>query len=76
MCIDRNGKSEATCNCWNWSFQLFVRAYTADGGSKSILVDEKMTVAQVCDILVAKNHVTPTVHWAVIEQLPELYMGE
>ena len=57
-------------------FQLFVRAYTDDGSSKSILVDEKMTVAQVVDILLAKNHFTPNLNWSVVESMPDLYMGE
>ena len=47
-----------------------------DGSSKSILVDEQMSVAQVCDILVAKNHGTPNLNWAVTEHMPELYMGK
>ena len=58
------------------AFQLFVRAYTADGSSKSILVDESMTVAEVSDILVAKNHAHPSVHWSVIEHMPDLHMGK
>ena len=55
--------------------QLFVRAHTTDGSSKSILVDESMTVGQVCDTLVAKNHAMPHVKWSLVEQIPELYMG-
>ena len=35
-----------------------------------------MTVAQICDILVVKNHYDPSVHWSVIEELPEIYMGK
>ena len=50
--------------------------YTDDGSSKSILVDEKMTVAQVVDILLAKNHFTPNLNWAMVESMPDLYMGK
>ena len=56
--------------------QLFVRIYTLDNSCKSILVDETMTIAQICDILVVKNHYKPNVHWSVVEELTEIYMGE
>ncbi len=35
-----------------------------------------MTVGSVCDTLVAKNHVEPSLHWALIERLPDLHMGK
>ena len=50
--------------------------YTDDGSSKSILVDEKMTVAQVVDMLLAKNHFTPNLNWSIVESMPDLYMGK
>ena len=56
-------------------FQLFVRAHTADGGSKSILVDERMTVAETIEKLLAKNHFEPNMNWSIVEHLPELFMG-
>lgn len=56
-------------------FQLFVRAFAKDGSSKSILVDEKMMIGQVCSILADKNHVRLNAKLAVIEHMPELYMG-
>lgn len=55
--------------------QLFVRAFAKDGSSKSILVDEKMTVAQVCAQLAVKNHMRLTYELSVVEQLPDLLMG-
>ena len=60
---------------WLCMLQLFGRAHTSAGSSKSIRVDEKMTVGQVCDTLVAKNHAMPSVKWTLVEQIPELYMG-
>ena len=57
------------------ALQLFVRAHTADGGSKSILVDETMTVAETVEKLVAKNHFEPNMNWAIVEHLSELCMG-
>jgi amyloid beta A4 precursor protein-binding family B protein 1-interacting protein len=56
--------------------QLFVRAHTTDGSSKSILVDEAMRVAEVIQMLITKNHVTLSVKWSLVEQLPDLYMGQ
>ena len=57
-------------------FQLFVRAFAADGSSKSIMVDEKMTIGLVISILADKNHVRLNSDLAVIEHMPELYMGK
>ena len=57
-------------------FQLFVRAFAADGSSKSIMVDEKMTIGLVISILADKNHVRLNPDLAVIEHMPELYMGK
>jgi hypothetical protein len=52
-----------------------VRAFAKDGSSKSILVDEKMNIGQVCSVLADKNHLKLSSTLAVIEQLPDLYMG-
>ncbi|KAL5006735.1 hypothetical protein ScPMuIL_015541 [Solemya velum] len=54
--------------------KLFVRAFANDGSSKSILVDEKMNIGQICAILADKNHVRLNADLAVIEHLPELCM--
>ena len=56
--------------------KLFVRAFAKDGSSKSILVDEKMTVGQVCSLLADKHHGKLTHAMAVVEQMPDLFMGE
>lgn len=55
---------------------MFVRAFAKDGSSKSILVDEKMSIGQVCSILADKNHVRLNAKLAVIEHMPDLYMGK
>ncbi|GFO38016.1 ras-associated and pleckstrin homology domains-containing protein 1 [Plakobranchus ocellatus] len=54
--------------------KLFVRAFAKDGSSKSILVDEKMSVSQVCSQLADKNHVRLNHKLAVVEHMPELLM--
>lgn len=55
--------------------RLFLKAFTVDGASKSLLVDERMTCAKVTRMLAAKNHVTMEPHWALVEHLPDLQMG-
>ncbi|CAB3369490.1 Hypothetical predicted protein [Cloeon dipterum] len=54
--------------------KLFVKAFSADESTKSLLVDEKMTCGHVTQLLADKNHVTMGPKWAVIEHLPELHM--
>lgn len=52
-----------------------MRAFATDGSSKSIMVDEKMTILEVIAVLADKNHVKLNPDLAVVEQMPELYMG-
>ena len=40
------------------------------------MVDEKMTIGLVISILADKNHVRLNSDLAVIEHMPELYMGK
>ncbi|KAL4222944.1 Ras-associated and pleckstrin y domains-containing protein 1 [Mactra antiquata] len=54
--------------------KLFVRAFASDGSSKSIMVDEKMTILEVISILADKNHLRLNTDLAVVEHMPELYM--
>ena len=53
-----------------------MRAFSKDGSSKSILVDEKMSISEVCGMLADKNHTRLNSKLAVIEHMPELLMGE
>lgn len=55
--------------------KLFIKAFTVDGSSKSLLVDEKMTCGYVTRLLADKNHVQMDPKWAIVEHLPDLYMG-
>ena len=48
--------------------------FTCNGSARSLLVDEKMTVAQVTRILAEKNHVTLDPKWALVELVPDLDM--
>ncbi|XP_023169231.2 ras-associated and pleckstrin homology domains-containing protein 1 isoform X2 [Drosophila hydei] len=54
--------------------RLFVKAFTADGASKSLLVDERMGCGLVTRLLADKNHVQMQPTWALIEQLGDLQM--
>ncbi|KAJ0183842.1 hypothetical protein K1T71_000265 [Dendrolimus kikuchii] len=54
--------------------KLFIKAFSMDGSSKSLLVDEKMTCGYVARLLADKNHVAMEPKWAIVEHLPELHM--
>ncbi|XP_069700402.1 ras-associated and pleckstrin homology domains-containing protein 1 isoform X5 [Periplaneta americana] len=54
--------------------KLFIKAFSADGSTKSLLVDEKMTCAYVTRLLADKNHVHMDPKWGIVEHLPDLYM--
>lgn len=56
--------------------RLFVKAFTADGASKSLLVDERMTCGHVTRLLADKNHVQMQPNWALVENLGDLQMGK
>ncbi|XP_063393729.1 amyloid beta A4 precursor protein-binding family B member 1-interacting protein isoform X1 [Cydia fagiglandana] len=54
--------------------KLFIKAFSTDGSSKSLLVDEKMSCGYVTRLLADKNHVSMEPKWAVVEHLPDLHM--
>uniref|UniRef100_A0A182NR64 Uncharacterized protein n=1 Tax=Anopheles dirus TaxID=7168 RepID=A0A182NR64_9DIPT len=54
--------------------RLFVKAFSADGASKSLLVDETMSCGHVTRLLADKNHVQMEPTWAIVEHLPEYQM--
>lgn len=56
--------------------KLFIKAFSMDGSSKSLLVDEKMTCGYVARLLADKNHVIMEPKWAIVEHLPDLHMGK
>ena len=55
---------------------MFIRVETDDTTKRSILIDETMTVAQICDILAVKSRTRPNLKWSIVEQLTDLYMGQ
>ncbi|XP_036339358.1 abnormal cell migration protein 10 [Rhagoletis pomonella] len=54
--------------------RLFVKAFTSDGASKSLLVDERMSCGHVTRLLADKNHVHMQANWALVENLGDLQM--
>lgn len=54
--------------------KLFLKVFTTDGSSKSLVVDEKMLCSYVTTLLADKNHVKMDPKWAIVEYLPDLYM--
>lgn len=56
--------------------KLLVRTYNDDGSTKSILVDDAMSIRDVIFVLVHKNHREPDVDYALVEVLPDLHMGK
>lgn len=55
--------------------KLLVRTYNDDGSTKSILIDDSMSIRDVLFVLVHKNHREPDIHYALVEILPDLHMG-
>lgn len=56
--------------------QLFVKVFVQNGECKTILVDEKMSVSEVLVLLYEKCEVKPNVRWTLVEQIPDLFIGE
>ncbi|XP_022237619.1 ras-associated and pleckstrin homology domains-containing protein 1-like isoform X2 [Limulus polyphemus] len=54
--------------------KVFIRAYTDDDSTKSLLVDERMNIAHVCRLLAEKNHTKMDLHWAVVERDYDLHL--
>ncbi|XP_076328374.1 abnormal cell migration protein 10-like isoform X1 [Tachypleus tridentatus] len=54
--------------------KLFIKAYTDDGRARSLLVDERMTVAHVCRILSEKCCTKMDPHWVVVERNYDLHL--
>lgn len=54
--------------------KLFVKVFSKDGSTKSLLVDESMKCGYVMRLLADKHHVTVSPRWGLVEHLPELHM--
>ena len=54
--------------------KLIVKAYTDDGCTKSVIIDETMKCYDVMLLLFSKNHTKPSVKYSVVEYLPKFHM--
>ena len=54
--------------------KIFIKVFGEDGSAKSLLVDERMSVANVCRMLAEKNYVKRDTQWGLVELLPDLHM--
>lgn len=54
--------------------KLYVKVFSIDGNTKSLLVDERQCCGEICTILSDKFHVPLSHRWCLIEILPDLCM--
>lgn len=53
-----------------------IKVFNNDGSNKAVVVEEGMTAAQVCYLLVIKNHFEESPNWSLIEKLEDVWLGE
>lgn len=70
------------CTVWwyvecnnNFILKVAVKVFNVDGGSKTVVIEEGMTAAIVCHMLVVKNNAQENPKWALIEKWEELGIG-
>ena len=56
--------------------KVAVKVFNADGSSKTVVIEEGMTTAVVCHMLVVKSNALENPKWALIEKWEELGIGE
>ncbi|CAK8694940.1 unnamed protein product [Clavelina lepadiformis] len=54
--------------------KLVVKVYNKDDSSKTMVIDERMTVRTVIKQLIEKNHFEYSPNWTLIEELPSVFM--
>ncbi|XP_071944771.1 uncharacterized protein [Antedon mediterranea] len=54
--------------------KLIIKVHTEDGSSKTVFVDETMNTRNIVQMMIEKNHFESGPNWALIEQMPDLYM--
>ncbi|CAF1119760.1 unnamed protein product [Didymodactylos carnosus] len=52
--------------------KLFLKTYNDDNSTKSVLIDETMSVYDIIIMLLNKNHFKPTINYCLIEEIPDL----
>ena len=56
--------------------KILVRTYNDDGSTKSIFIDDSMSIRDILFILIHKNHREPDMDYVIVEILPDLHMGK
>jgi len=54
--------------------RLYVKAFSPDGSSKALMVEDGMTCGRILSLLADKNHVSLSPRWALVEHIPHLHM--
>lgn len=52
-----------------------IKVFNNDGSNKTVVVEEGMTAAVVCYLLVSKNHFEESPNWTIIERLGDVSLG-
>ena len=55
--------------------KVVIKVFNNDGSNKTVVVEEGMTAAIVCYLLVSKNHFEESPNWTVIERLGDVGLG-
>lgn len=55
--------------------KVFIKVFDDNGGTKTLLIDERMRCSFVMKLLANKHHITLGPRWAIIEHLPDHHMG-
>lgn len=54
--------------------KMFIKVFCDQGATKSLMIDETMSVGQVCRTLAHKMHIDLDPRWAIVEYIPDLLM--
>ena len=52
-----------------------IKVFNNDGSNKTVVIEDGMTSAVVCYLLVTKNHFEESPNWALIERLGDVGLG-
>lgn len=53
-----------------------IKVFNNDGSNKTVVIEEGMTGAVVCYLLVSKNHFEESPNWTLIERLGNVGLGK
>ena len=56
--------------------KVAIKVFNNDGSNKTVVVEEGMTAAVVCYLLVSKNHFEESPNWTIIERLGDVGLGK